>query len=66
MPDVPQPGTIRTEIDGRICKIVVDNVTKRNAFTPAMMSELSEAFTEFDRNDELWVEIGRASCRERV
>ena len=41
MPDTVQPGTIRTEADGRILRIVVDNVAKRNAFTPAMMSELS-------------------------
>jgi enoyl-CoA hydratase len=57
MPDAVQPGTIRTEIDGRIFRIVVDNVAKRNAFTPAMMSELSEAFTAFDRNDDLWVAV---------
>jgi enoyl-CoA hydratase len=57
MPDTAQPGAIRTEIDGRIFRIVVDNVAKRNAFTPAMMSELSEAFTAFDRNDELWVAV---------
>ena len=57
MPDTVQPGTIRTETDGRIFKIVVDNVAKRNAFTPAMMSELSEAFTAFDGDDELWVAV---------
>ena len=57
MPDTVQPGTIRTETDCRIFRIVVDNVAKRNAFTPAMMSELSEAFTAFDRNDELWVAV---------
>lgn len=57
MPDANQPGTIRAEVDGRIFRIVVDNVAKRNAFTPAMMSELSEAFTAFDRNDELWVAV---------
>jgi len=57
MPDTAQLGTIRTEIDGRIFRIVADNVAKRNAFTPAMMSELSEAFTAFDRNDDLWVAV---------
>ena len=45
MPDAGQPGAIRTETDGRIFRIVVDNVAKRNAFTPATMSELTEAFT---------------------
>jgi enoyl-CoA hydratase len=57
MPDAIQTGAIRTEIDGRILKIVVDNVAKRNAFTPTMMGELSEAFTAFDRKDELWVAV---------
>ena len=57
MADSAPSGTIRTETDGRIFKIVVDNVAKRNAFTPAMMSELSEAFTAFDRDDALWVAV---------
>jgi len=57
MPDSTRSGAIRTETDGRILKIVVDNVAKRNAFTPAMMSELSEAFTAFDRDDALWVAV---------
>ena len=48
-------GTIRTEVDGRICRIVVDNVAKKNAFTPDMMAELSDAFTAFDADDALWV-----------
>jgi len=50
-------GTLRTEVDGRICLIVVDNVAKKNAFTPDMMAELSNAFTAFDRDDELWVAV---------
>ncbi len=44
-------GTVRTEVDGRICRIVVDNVAKKNAFTPDMMAELSNAFTAFDADD---------------
>ena len=31
MPDPVPPGTIRTETDGRIFRIVVDNAAKRNA-----------------------------------
>jgi enoyl-CoA hydratase len=50
-------GTIRTEVDGRICRIVVDNVAKKNAFTPDMMAELSDAFTAFDADDALWVAV---------
>jgi enoyl-CoA hydratase/carnithine racemase len=50
-------GTVRTEVDGRIFKIVVDNVAKKNAFTPDMMAELSNAFTAFDGDDALWVAV---------
>ncbi|HEV3488998.1 MAG TPA: hypothetical protein VG224_00240 [Reyranella sp.] len=50
-------GTVRTEVDGRICRIVVDNAAKKNAFTPDMMAELSNAFTAFDAADALWVAV---------
>ncbi|HYR65252.1 MAG TPA: crotonase/enoyl-CoA hydratase family protein [Reyranella sp.] len=50
-------GTVRTEVDGRIFRIVVDNVAKKNAFTPDMMAELSNAFTAFDGDDALWVAV---------
>ena len=49
MTDSPQ---IRTEVDGRVLKIVVDNVRKKNAFVPEMMVALSQALTAFDRDDE--------------
>jgi enoyl-CoA hydratase/carnithine racemase len=57
MTDAAKPATVRTEADGRVLKIEVDNVAKRNAFTPEMMERLSEALTEFDRNDEQWVAV---------
>ena len=57
MTDTAKPATVRTEIDGRIVKIEVDNIAKKNAFTPEMMERLSEAFTAFDRDDELWVAV---------
>jgi enoyl-CoA hydratase/carnithine racemase len=50
-------GTVRTEIDGRIFRIIVDNVAKKNAFTPDMMASLSDAFTAFDRDESRWVAI---------
>jgi len=51
MSETPQ---IRSEVDGRVLKLTVDNVRKRNAFVPEMMVALSEALTAFDRDDELW------------
>jgi enoyl-CoA hydratase len=50
-------GTVRTTTDGHVLRIEVDNVAKKNAFTPDMMEKLSEAFTAFDANDELWVAV---------
>src|SRR5215472_39677 len=51
------PGAVRHERDGHILKIVIDNPTKRNAFSPGMMAELSEALSLLDRDDELWVGV---------
>jgi len=57
MSDAPAPGQVRRERDGRILKILIDNPTKRNAFSPEMMAELSDALTLLDRDDELWVGV---------
>jgi len=51
------PGAVRHERDGHILKIIIDNPTKRNAFSPGMMAELSEALSLLDRDDELWVGV---------
>jgi enoyl-CoA hydratase len=50
-------GTIRTETHGRIFRIIIDNPAKKNAFSPAMMEQLSDALTELHNNDELWVGV---------
>lgn len=50
-------GQVRSEANGRIFKIIIDNVAKRNSFTPEMMLQLSDALTEFDRNDSLWAAV---------
>lgn len=57
MTDVPSAGTIRTQADGHVLRIEVDNVAKRNAFTPDMMEKLSDALTAFDADDGLWVAV---------
>jgi enoyl-CoA hydratase len=50
-------GEVRREVDDRVFKIVIDNVAKRNSFTPEMMQQLSSELTEFDRNDDFWVAV---------
>jgi enoyl-CoA hydratase len=52
-----RPGEIRREADGKIFRIVIDNVAKRNSFTPEMMKQLSDHLTEFDHNDDFWVAV---------
>ncbi|HKC52746.1 MAG TPA: crotonase/enoyl-CoA hydratase family protein [Myxococcota bacterium] len=54
MSDKPE---IRTERDGPVLKIVVDNVRKKNAFVPEMMVALSDALTAFDRDEGQWVAV---------
>jgi len=54
MTEAASQGRVRHERDGRILKITIDNPTKRNAFIPEMMAELSDALTLLDRDDELW------------
>jgi enoyl-CoA hydratase len=50
-------GRVFHERHDRILRIVIDNVAKRNAFSPEMMAQLSDALTLLDREDELWVGV---------
>ena len=50
-------GRVRSERHGRILKIIIDNPAKKNAFVPAMMTQLAAAMTELDRDPDLWVGV---------
>jgi len=50
-------GTIRTEIHDRVFKIIIDNPAKKNAFSPLMMEQLSDALTELHANDAYWAGV---------
>jgi enoyl-CoA hydratase len=50
-------GKVTMQIDGHVCTISVDNVSKKNAYTPAMLDRLAELLTEYEDNDDLWVAI---------
>ena len=54
-------GQIRSEVHGRVFKIIIDNAAKKNAFSPEMMAQMSDALTTLHNNDEYWV--GRGMCR---
>lgn len=56
MTTVPE-GQVRHERDGRVLKITIDNVAKRNAFSPEMMLQLSAALSELDQDDGLWAGV---------
>ena len=50
-------GKIRTETHDRIFRIIIDNPAKKNAFSPAMMEQLSDALTELHNNDSYRVGV---------
>jgi enoyl-CoA hydratase/carnithine racemase len=57
MPEEAAPGRVRHERVGRVLKITIDNVSRRNSFVPEMMTELSEALTLLDEDAELWAGV---------
>ena len=50
-------GRVYTERHDHILKIVIDNVAKKNAFSPEMMAQLSDALTLLENDADLWVGV---------
>jgi enoyl-CoA hydratase/carnithine racemase len=50
-------GRVHHERHDHVLKIVIDNPAKKNAFSPEMMAELSDAFTLLERDDDLRVGV---------
>ena len=48
---------VRRTIEDHVCVISLDNVSKKNAITPELMSELSAHLTTFEDDDDLWVAV---------
>jgi enoyl-CoA hydratase/carnithine racemase len=40
-----------------VFKIIIDNVAKKNSFSPQMMAQISDAITLLDRTEEYWVGV---------
>jgi enoyl-CoA hydratase len=57
MPDGATEGRVEHERHGHILKIVINNPAKKNAFSPEMMEQLSDAFTLLDRDAGLWIGV---------
>lgn len=50
-------GEVRTEVRDHVLVMTVDRQAKRNAFTPHMLRQLTEAYTRLDGDDSLWVGV---------
>ena len=59
-----KPGRVFHERHDHILRIVIDNPAKKNAFSPEMMAELSEALTLLDKDDSLWVGVLSAEGKD--
>jgi enoyl-CoA hydratase/carnithine racemase len=57
MADERPPGRVTAEVQGRILVMTIDNASRRNAFSPEMMAELTEHLTTLDRSHDLWVGV---------
>jgi enoyl-CoA hydratase/carnithine racemase len=58
MTDQPSAeGRVYHETHGHVLKIVIDNVAKRNSFSPEMMEQLSDAFTLLQNSGDYWVGV---------
>ena len=49
---------------GHVFKIIIDNVAKKNSFSPQMMAQMSDAMTLLDRTDDYWVGVLCAEGRD--
>jgi enoyl-CoA hydratase/carnithine racemase len=50
-------GSVRTERQGRLLHIVIDRPRKLNGFTPKMLSELAQAYTQLESEADAWVAV---------
>ncbi len=49
-----EPQTLTIETDGHVMCVGLDRPGKRNAFNLQMLRELSDAYTRYERDDDLW------------
>lgn len=52
---LPADGRITAERRGHVFLIGIDRPKKLNGFSPKMLTEMAEAYTAFERDDEAWV-----------
>jgi enoyl-CoA hydratase len=58
MSEVKVPaGQVRADVHGHVLKITIDNAAKKNAFSPQMMAQMSDALTLLHNTDEYWAGV---------
>jgi enoyl-CoA hydratase len=57
MAEQASEGRVTNEAHGHVLKIVIDNVPKRNSFSPEMMEQLSDAFTLLENTSDFRVGV---------
>jgi enoyl-CoA hydratase/carnithine racemase len=55
--NAPPDGRITTEKLGHVFTIGIDRPKKLNGFSPKMLTEMAEAFTAFERDEDAWVGV---------
>lgn len=57
MTETPADGRITSDREGHLFLIGIDRPRKLNGFSPKMLTEMAEAFTAFERDDNAWVGV---------
>lgn len=55
--DQKPEGRVTMRTEGHVAIVQVENEAKKNAFTPEMVVQLSDHFTAFDDDDNLWAMV---------
>lgn len=56
-PAIADPGRIVTARRGRVFLIGIDRPKKYNGFTPEMLRQLAQAYTEYENDRDLWCAV---------
>lgn len=57
MSEAPPEGRIVTATQDRVLTIGIDRPRKLNGFTPEMVRQLAQAYTDYERDDGLWCAV---------
>lgn len=52
-----KPGEVALRVEDHIALITVDNVARKNSYSPDMMRQLAQHLTTVEEDDDLWVTV---------